>query len=200
MKNSINEYLNALKLTLDNLSRSEIENFINILNNARANGKTIFIMGNGGSASTASHFCCDFNKGASYQFDNKNRFKFICLNDNIPTMMAYSNDVSYEDVFVEQLKNFLTKDDVVIGISGSGNSKNVIKAIEYANNKGAVTIGLTGYNGGILKQIAKYSVNTSVNNMQLTEDIHMILDHMIVSILCNQNDAVKKQDGLLKTV
>ncbi|MBQ3695343.1 MAG: SIS domain-containing protein, partial [Alphaproteobacteria bacterium] len=128
-KEDIESYLTKLKNTIDRLSRDEISVFINMLITARDEGRTIFIMGNGGSASTASHFCCDFNKGASYGYDR--RFKFICLNDNTATMMAYSNDVAYEDAMVEQLKNFFEPGDYVIGISGSGNSKNVVKAIEY---------------------------------------------------------------------
>lgn len=179
----INNYFEKLKKTIDELDKNEIIKFVDVLNKARENGRNIFIMGNGGSASTASHFCCDFNKGASYGVDDKKRFKFICLNDNIATMMAYSNDVSYESVFVEQLKNFLQSEDVVIGISGSGNSKNVLKAIEYANENGAVTVGLTGYSGGRLKELAKYSVNANVEDMQVSEDIHMILCHMIMQII-----------------
>lgn len=177
MISKINGYLTSLQACIDNLDRAEIESFMKVLLSARDNGKHIFIMGNGGSASTASHFCCDFNKGMSYQQDKK--FKMICLNDNVATMLAYANDVSYENVFVEQLKNFLQEGDVVIGISGSGNSKNVLRAIEYANMKGAITVGLTGYNGGILKQIAKCSVNANVNDMQISEDIHMMLCHLI---------------------
>lgn len=181
MKNLINNYLEKVKNTIDNLDRDEIEQFLKLLLQAKDKGNTIFIMGNGGSAATASHFVCDFNKGVSY--GKNKRFKFICLNDNIPTMMAYANDVNYDDIFVEPLKNLFTKGDVVIGISGSGNSKNVLKAIEYANNNDGITIGITGYDGGKLKQIAKYSVNTNIKNMQITEDIHMILDHMCSSIL-----------------
>ena len=183
MRVLISSYISRLKTSLDELEFSEIENFISILNNARKNGNNIYIMGNGGSALTASHFCCDFNKGASYGVEDKKRFKFICLNDNIATMMAYSNDVSYDDVFVEQLKNFLQPDDVVIGISGSGNSKNVLKAIEYANENKAVTVGLTGYSGGRLREISSCSVNTNVNDMQISEDIHMMLCHMIMQIV-----------------
>ena len=107
----------------------------------------------------------------------------VCLNDSIPTMLAYANDVNYEYVFVEQLKNFLNKGDIVIGLSGSGNSKNVLNAIEYANSKNAITIGLTGYDGGFLKKICRYSVNANINDMQISEDIHMMLCHMAYSIL-----------------
>lgn len=178
----INDYLTTLQKTIDRLDRKEINQFINLMMQARDEEKNIFIMGNGGSASTASHFCCDFNKGASYQMPTK-RFKFICLNDNVPTMMAYSNDVSYDDIFVEQLKNFFKPKDYVIGISGSGNSKNVIKAIEYANENKGITIGITGYNGGKLKQIAKYSVNMNIDNMQISEDLHMMLDHLTTTVI-----------------
>ena len=136
--NDIAEYFTKLKETEDNLDKNEVNTFINLLIKARDEGRTVFVMGNGGSAATASHFCCDFNKGASYGYDK--RFKFICLNDNVATMMAYANDVSYEDAMLEQLKNFFKPGDYVIGISGSGNSKNVLKAIEYANKNGGEQI------------------------------------------------------------
>lgn len=182
--NKIDSYFDKLKLTIDNLDRKEINEFINLLLKARDEGKFIFIMGNGGSAATASHFVCDFNKGASYGCKGR-RFKFVCLNDNSAELMAYANDVGYEDVFVEPLKNFLNEGDVVIGISGSGNSKNVLKAIEYANDNKAITVGITGYDGGLLKTIAKHSVNVNVDDMQISEDIHMIFDHLSMSILKN---------------
>lgn len=190
----ISLYLNRLQDTINRLDKSEINTFINMLLDARDNNKQIFIMGNGGSASTASHFCCDFNKGSSYGFDK--RFKFICLNDNVPGMMAYANDVSYDDVFVEQLKNFFTPGDYVIGISGSGNSKNVLKAIEYANANGGITIGLTGYNGGKLKQMCTHSVNMNVDDMQISEDLHMMMDHLSMQVISKQmtNEKLKKAE------
>lgn len=191
MLNAMENYFSELKSVIDNLDRNEIETFINVMLNARNNGRNIYIMGNGGSGATASHFCCDFNKGMSYTKDKK--FKMICLNDNVSTMLAYSNDVGYDFVFVEQLKNFVKEGDIVIGISGSGNSKNVLNAIDYANKKGAITIGLTGYSGGVLKQITKYSVNANVDNMQITEDIHMMICHMIYDILINQDIENKKE-------
>ena len=191
MEKYINNYFEQLKNTIDNLDRNELKTFINLLLTTRDAGKHIYIMGNGGSGATASHFCCDFNKGMSYQQDKK--FKMICLNDNVATMLAYSNDVAYENVFVEQLKNFLTEGDVVIGISGSGNSKNVLNAIDYANKNGGISVGITGYNGGILKQISRYSVNANVDNMQITEDIHMMICHMIYHILMNEKYESKKE-------
>lgn len=181
MEQSINNYFDMLKTSIDNLDRNAIISFINLLLKTRENGNNIYIMGNGGSASTASHFTCDFNKGLSYKKDI--RFKMISLNDNIPTMLAYSNDLGYENVFVEQLKNFLKKDDVVIGISGSGNSKNILNAIEYANDLGAKTVGLTGFDGGKLKDIVDISIHTNINNMQIAEDVHMMICHMLYSVM-----------------
>lgn len=185
-KNDITAYLGRLKSAIDLIPVADLNTLMNLLLNARNEGRQIFIMGNGGSAATASHFVCDFNKGLSY--GKPKRFKFICLNDNIPTLMAYGNDTSYEDVFVEPLKNFLNIGDLVIGISGSGNSKNVLNAFEYANEQQAVTIALTGYNGGKLKQMAMHNVHIPVNDMQITEDLHMVLDHCMMKILYDYQD------------
>ena len=181
MKEAIDNYFNLLKQSVDGLDRSAIESFIDLLLEARKNGNNIYIMGNGGSAATASHFTCDFNKGLSYKKDI--RFKMICLNDNIATMLAYSNDLGYENIFEEQLKNFLKKDDVVIGISGSGNSKNILNAVEYANELGAKTVGLTGFDGGKLKDIVDVSIHADINNMQVAEDVHMMICHMLYSVM-----------------
>jgi len=179
----ISNYLLKLKNVIDKLDIGELNRFLCLLCDAREKEKQIFIMGNGGSAATASHFCCDFNKGASYEFKDQKRFKFICLNDNTSTLMAYANDVSYDEIFVEQLKNFFIPGDIVIGISGSGNSKNVIKAIEYANLNNGITIALVGYNGGQLKKVAKHSVHVNIDDMQITEDIHMMIDHLSMKII-----------------
>ncbi len=181
MIKAIDTYFETLKQTIDNLDRKSIEALIELLLKTRENGNNIYIMGNGGSAATASHFTCDFNKGLSYKRDI--RFKMICLNDNIATMLAYSNDLGYENVFVEQLKNFLKKDDVVIGISGSGNSKNILKAVEYANGLGANTVGITGFDGGKLKDMVNVSIHADINNMQVAEDVHMMICHMLFSVL-----------------
>ena len=123
------------------------------LREARDAGRTIYSCGNGGSAAIASQMICDIVKGASYQ--HPNRLKMICLSDNIGTVMAYANDVSYESVFVEPLRNFAVKDDVLIGISGSGNSPNVLRAVEYANEIGCRTIGLTTAESGRLKDLVR---------------------------------------------
>ena len=175
--------MSDVKKTIDLIDKNQINNFIYLINQVRKNGNTIYLMGNGGSATTASHFCCDFNKGIMYDKQLEKRFKCICLNDNISTMLAYANDINYDEIFVQQLKNFLVDGDLVIGISGSGNSKNVIKAIEYANSIGVDTLSLTGYNGGILKNISKYSLHITINNMQIAEDLHLMMFHLASSIL-----------------
>jgi len=179
----IEAYLERLRLTLDHLNRDDINQVLTLLVDAYQHQRQIFIMGNGGSAATASHFVCDFNKGLSY--GKSKRFKMICLNDNLPTLMALANDVGYEHIFVEQLKCFLQPEDLVIGISGSGNSPNVLQAIAYANENGATTVGLSGYDGGKLKTLAHYGIQVAIADMQITEDIHMVLDHLMMRVLCD---------------
>lgn len=184
-KTDIEAYLSKLKKTIDAVSVESINQLMAILDNAKNNDQNIFIMGNGGSAATASHFVCDFNKGLS--FEGSKKFKFICLNDNLPSLMAYANDLSYDDIFVGQLQNFFHKGDVVIGISGSGNSMNVIKAIDFANEYGGVTVGLTGYDGGKLLKMVSHSVHVPINDMQIAEDLHMVLDHCMMAVFTKNN-------------
>jgi D-sedoheptulose 7-phosphate isomerase len=179
--NEINAYFDKLKGVINLIDVSQVNNLMNLLVNALHDDRQIFIMGNGGSGATASHYVCDFNKGLSWNMPK--RFKFICLNDNVPTMMAYANDTSYEDIFVEQIKNFFQKGDLIIGISGSGNSKNVLNAIEWGNANGGITVGLTGYSGGKLKETAMHGVHINIDDMQITEDLHMVLDHCMMKIL-----------------
>lgn len=180
-KNDITSYFDKLKKTIDQISKDDLNILMNLLEEAREDGKTIFIMGNGGSAATASHYVCDFNKGVSLNQEKK--YKFICLNDNIPSLMAYGNDMSYNDIFINPLKTYFKSGDLVIGISGSGNSQNVVKALEYANENGGITIGLTGYDGGVIKKISQYGVHIPIDDMQITEDLHMVLDHCMMKIL-----------------
>ena len=176
------DYLEELKGLLDAFPHDRFEDVASAILSAYDDEKQIFIMGNGGSGSTASHFACDINKGCC--FNAKKKFKVLCLNDNIPTMMAYANDLSYEKVFVEQLKNFLKPGDIVIGISGSGNSENVIQAVSYAKENQAKTVGLTGFDGGRLAQLVDIPLIASINDMQKVEDVHIIVVHMIMQYFC----------------
>jgi len=180
-KLDIERYLDKLKDVINYLNIQEIDEIIDRLIAVYTRGGSIYIFGNGGSASTASHLVNDFNKGLCENFNKK--FRFQCLNDNISSLLAIANDLSFNDVFKEQLKNVLTQNDLVIAISGSGNSKNVIKAIEFANEKGVETIGLIGYNGGKLKEIANYYIHAPINDMQKVEDIHLIIGHLMMCAL-----------------
>jgi len=177
----IAEYIEMEKEALTNLPKKDISRVMNVLENARLKQKRVFICGNGGSASTASHYECDFNKGVSY--DQTVKYDFECLSDNVPMMTAIANDIGYDDVFVVPLRNKLKAGDVVIGISGSGNSENVVRAITYANEKGAETVAICGYNGGQLKELAKYNIHVNIDNMQIVEDMHLMLDHLMMYIL-----------------
>jgi len=181
-RDQIDSYFTRLKQALDNVDRSEVDALINVLLDAYERDATIFVCGNGGSASTASHMACDLNKGVSY--GHEKRLKVHALTDNVATILAYANDVSYDDIFVEQLRNFLRDGDVVLGISGSGNSRNVLRAIELANERGNTTVGITGYDGGKLKRQASLSVNVAVHDMQVCEDVHLVLNHLIMQALC----------------
>lgn len=176
------EYLDELKGLLDAFPHERFEEIAKTLLSVYDDERQIFIMGNGGSGSTASHFACDINKGCCFNIEKK--FKVICLNDNVPTMLAYANDLSYDKVFVEQLKNFLQPGDVVIGISGSGNSENIIQAVSYAKENQAKTIGLTGFDGGRLAQLVDIPLIAAINDMQKVEDVHMIVVHMIMQYFC----------------
>lgn len=180
-REKISRYILMEKAVLDAISKKEISDAINAFEKARLEGKRIFICGNGGSAATASHLECDFNKGISY--DQNVKYDIECLSDNVPMLMAIANDIGYEDIFIIPLKNKLKRGDIVVGISGSGNSKNVVKAFEYANSIGADTIAFTGYDGGKLRQIAKHNIFVPIDNMQIVEDIHLILNHMMMFIL-----------------
>ena len=179
-KTEIERYLHELSGVMERLDRDRIDSAMDAVMTAYENGGRIFIFGNGGSGSTASHIICDFNKGVTVNLEKK--FDFVCLNDSMSTILAIANDFCYEDIFFLQLKDRLHKDDIVIAISGSGKSKNVIKAVEYAKDRGNTVIGFTGYTGGDLMPLADISVHVDINDMQKTEDTHMIILHLMCQI------------------
>ncbi|WP_084804325.1 SIS domain-containing protein [Bradyrhizobium sp. NAS80.1] len=175
-------YFRKLEAVLASLDHQSFDNAVALVAQAQEDGKQIITLGNGGSSLTALHFITDWNK--SIYLSTKRPFRGRSLVDNVGLAFAYANDVSFEDVFVEQLKNVLNDGDLVIAISGSGNSENVLRAVRYANDRGAVTLGLCGYSGGVLKQIAQYVVLVNVNDMQLSEDIHAMFGHLVMQRLC----------------
>ena len=162
---------------IETIDLKRVAEAIRIFIQTRAEGRQIFVCGNGGSAATASHFVTDMVKGAS--FDRPARFRIMALTDSLSTITAYSNDVGYEHVFVEQLKNFARPGDVVMAFSGSGNSPNVVRALEYGNSIGCRTIALTGQDGGKLGPLAELHIQVAHPHMGRIEDAHMIVMHMI---------------------
>ena len=170
-------YITALQHTLAQVDWTKTEQVIEWFREARDQGRRIFVCGNGGSASTASHFACDVVKGCSY--GSSQRFKILALTDSLPTITAYSNDVGYDCVFVEQLKNFAEAGDVFLALSGSGNSPNVLRAIEYANQAGLKTVAFTGRDGGQLGRLAQLEINVPEPHMGRIEDAHMVLCHVV---------------------
>lgn len=170
-------YKSELLKALETIDLSRVEQAIEWFREARAAGRQIFVCGNGGSAATASHFVTDLLKGASY--NRPARFRILALTDSLPTLSAYANDLSYECVFVEQLKNFAQPGDLVMGISGSGNSPNVLRAVEYGNAIGCRTLALTGRDGGALGPMAQLHIPVPVQHMGRIEDAHMVICHMV---------------------
>jgi D-sedoheptulose 7-phosphate isomerase len=187
------DYLKEIHTILEVMEQDlvrKMDDIASILLKARSERKTMYIMGNGGSASTASHFVSDLSKGTIVP--GFPRFKAVALTDNIPTMLAWANDASYDDIFVEQLKNLMEPGDVIIGISGSGNSANVINAIKYANENGGITIGFSGYDGGALLKNAKVNIHAPSHYMQRVEDIHLLLEHLLTSLIREEQLSQKK--------
>jgi D-sedoheptulose 7-phosphate isomerase len=172
------QYIERLKKVLDAIDGGAFAAMADAILEAYSRGAHIFVMGNGGSGSTASHLACDINKGCCIDLDKK--FKTICLNDNMPTMLALANDLSYEAVFEEQLKNFFNSGDLVIGISGSGNSENVLRAVAYAKAHGGKTAGWSGFGGGRLASMVDLAFVVRSHDMQQVEDAHMVLAHMLM--------------------
>jgi D-sedoheptulose 7-phosphate isomerase len=170
-------YREQLLATIGGVDLDRVSQAIEWFEEARLNGRAIFVAGNGGSAATASHFVCDMVKGASS--GKASRFRIQALHDSIPTMTAYSNDMSYEDALVEQLKNFARAGDIYMAISGSGNSPNVVRAMEYANSIGCRTLALTGRDGGKLGAAAELNIHVAEPHMGRIEDAHHIVCHMI---------------------
>ncbi len=179
-QDGIKAYLEQEIQVLNSLDVDMIDRAMQEIERAYRRDGTIYIFGNGGSATTASHYTNDFNKGLSEELEKK--FRFVCLNENIPTVLAIANDFGYEEVFRYQLRGRLLPDDLVIGISGSGNSQNIINAIQYAKDQGVRTMGIVGYDGGKVKQLADVSLHVPVMNMQLSEDVHMIFDHLMMTV------------------
>lgn len=192
MINQIKAYYEREIAAIHSMDFAELEAAVQAIKAAYDRGGTIYTFGNGGSAATASHMVCDFNKGISENLSKK--FNVVCLNDNTSIIMAIANDRSYDDVFYAQLENKLQSNDMVIAISGSGNSRNIIKAVQYAKSVGCKIVGMTGYSGGKLKELADYHMHVPVDDMQIAEDIHLTFNHMMYRVLADQFAKEKKNE------
>jgi len=170
-------YFSRLSETIATLPFAAMNQIAEILLDAHDKGRMVYLFGNGGSAALASHFACDLSKGTIN--GSGKRFRALALTDNVPLITAWSNDSKYEDIFGEQLTNLVQRDDVALAISGSGNSPNVLRALRVAREAGAITVGLTGYQGGKMKELCDQCMIVPSDNMQIIEDIHVCVAHAV---------------------
>jgi len=175
---SVEKYFRGLSTLITQLPYAGIDGIVSAIVQAADEGRTVFIFGNGGSAATASHVMCDLNKGASGR-ESSRRLRAMALTDNIPLITAWANDSAYERVFSEQLKNFVQRRDVAFAISTSGDSANVLRALEAAREHGAITVGLTGHRGGRMKPLCDVCAIVPSDNVQMIEDMHHAIVHSV---------------------
>lgn len=181
LKNVIDEYREAVCRCINAVEEKKLKKVVEKIWSAYKKNKQIFLCGNGGSAATASHLACDLGKGMVQR--GRRRLRIISITDNVPLITAWSNDASYEDCFAEQLAHLLNRGDLLIGISASGNSENILRAARYAKSKGAATIGFIGFGGGKLKKLVDMSILVDSNEYEIVEDVHLILGHIIKKAL-----------------
>jgi D-sedoheptulose 7-phosphate isomerase len=181
------QFLDRVSFELGRIDIAEIQKLADLVHDRYVAGRFVFVIGNGGSGSNASHFCEDMGKGTlSRRFfddDSKKRLKIISLTDNTPYILAWGNDEGFDRVFVEQLKNLASAGDLLIAISGSGNSPNIIRAVEWANKKGLTTFGCTGFSGGKLRGLAHHGLHVPLDDMGIVESIHLTAFHWVVDDL-----------------
>lgn len=196
----IDNYLAEVVRCLNTLDKEKIELVIDVLVEAYKKDRKVFIIGNGGAASNASHMACDLGKGTLQRvYDNtERRFKVISLTDNTPLLTAYANDLGFDDIFAQQLRNLVETDDILIALSGSGNSKNITKAIQYAKSCGAITIGILGYKtGGKAGKLVDYSIITDSTHYGPIEDMESVINHLIAAWIAKvKNIHDEKPDGV----
>ena len=175
----VEQHIEEVRAALDEVPPEAVERVVEAILLAQAGGRHVYILGNGGSASTASHFACDLSKATIVA--GRSRLRVTCLNDNIALLTAWANDESYNRVFAEPLVNLLDPDDVVVAISASGNSPNVLEAIKVSTELGGLTVGLVGFDGGQLRDMVDLSVHIRSRNYGVVEDCHLVLEHAITA-------------------
>jgi D-sedoheptulose 7-phosphate isomerase len=187
IKLDVRPFLERVGQELMRVEPAEIKRLADLMYDCYEHGRFIFVCGNGGSGSNASHFCEDIGKGTlrreDFDNDNKKRVRILSLTDNTPYILAWGNDEGFERVFVEQLKNLASPGDLLIAISGSGNSPNILRAVEWANQHGLTTFGCTGFSGGKLRTLAHHNFHVPLDDMGIVESIHLTAFHWVVDHL-----------------
>jgi D-sedoheptulose 7-phosphate isomerase len=179
----ISEYLARVCDEIGRLDRDQIERVSALIEAAYDEGRFVFICGNGGSGANASHLCEDLAKCTLRDFEGQKRLKVLSLTDNTPGIMAWANDEGYDRIFIEQLKNLASPGDLLLAISGSGNSPNILKAVSWANDHGLTTVGITGFSGGRLKALGHYNFHVPIDDMGVVESLHQVAFHWIIDDL-----------------
>ena len=190
-KLGVAEYLDRVRQEISRLDHQQIEALADAIYERYETGKFVFIIGNGGSGANASHFCEDLGKSTVKDFENQKRLKVLSLTDNTPYILAWANDTSYDRVFVEQLKNFAGPGDLLVAISGSGNSPNILRAVEWCKKHQVTSFGITGYSGGKLKELADWNLHCPLDDMGMVESLHLVAFHYVLDdvhgrINCNK--------------
>jgi D-sedoheptulose 7-phosphate isomerase len=176
-------YLKRVCREIERLDLRAVETLSDLIEAAYRDGRFVWIAGNGGSGATASHLCEDLAKCTLRDFEHQKRLKVMSLTDNVAWLLAIANDISYEHIFVEQLKNLASPGDLLIAISGSGNSPNILKAVDWANDNGLITYGVTGFSGGRLHAAAQHNLHVPIDDMGIVESIHLAVFHWVIDDL-----------------
>ena len=176
-------YLERVCQEIQRLDLAQVENLSDLIESAYLEGRFVFIIGNGGSGANASHLCEDLAKCTLRDFERQRRLKVLSLTDNTPWIMAVANDISYDGIFLEQLKNLSSPGDLLLAISGSGNSPNILKAVDWSNAHGLTTVGITGYSGGKLKAMAQHNLHVGIDDMGIVESLHLAAFHWVIDDL-----------------
>jgi D-sedoheptulose 7-phosphate isomerase len=174
------DYLDRVCREIERLDLAQVEKLSDLIEDAYHAGRFVFICGNGGSGANASHLCEDLAKCTLRDFESQKRLKVLSLTDNTAGIMAWANDEGYDRIFVEQLKNLASPGDLLLAISGSGNSPNVLKAVDWANRQGLITVGITGFGGGKLKNLAQHNLHAGIDDMGIVESLHQVVFHWII--------------------